>query len=28
MSCEGDKKYPAPGRCPVCGMFLIAVPGA
>jgi len=24
MLCEGDKKYPAPGKCPVCGMNLIA----
>jgi hypothetical protein len=22
MKCEGDKTYPAPGRCPVCGMNL------
>jgi len=23
MHCEGDKTYDAPGRCPVCGMFLV-----
>lgn len=23
MLCEGDKKYPAPGDCPVCGMHLV-----
>lgn len=22
MKCEGDKTYPAPGKCPVCGMKL------
>jgi hypothetical protein len=22
MKCEGDKTYDAPGRCPVCGMYL------
>ena len=22
MLCEGDKKYPSPGNCPVCGMHL------
>ena len=22
MKCEGEKTYDAPGRCPVCGMFL------
>jgi len=22
MKCEGDKTYPEPGRCPVCGMHL------
>lgn len=22
MKCEGDKTYNAPGRCPVCGMYL------
>ena len=22
MHCEGDKTYDAPGKCPVCGMFL------
>jgi len=26
MLCEGDKKYPAPGNCPVCGMHLVKVP--
>lgn len=25
MKCEGDKTYDEPGRCPVCGMFLIPV---
>lgn len=23
MHCEGDKKYPKPGDCPVCGMHLV-----
>ncbi len=23
MLCEGDKKYPKPGDCPVCGMHLV-----
>ncbi|HZY79892.1 MAG TPA: copper-translocating P-type ATPase [Cyclobacteriaceae bacterium] len=23
MLCEGDKKYPEPGNCPVCGMHLV-----
>ncbi len=23
MLCEGEKKYSEPGRCPVCGMFLV-----
>src|SRR5882762_3586374 len=23
MLCEGDKKYPKPGNCPVCGMHLV-----
>jgi heavy metal translocating P-type ATPase len=23
MLCEGDKKYPRPGNCPVCGMHLV-----
>lgn len=27
MHCEGDKTYPAPGNCPVCGMDLVAQPG-
>jgi Cu2+-exporting ATPase len=27
MLCEGDKKYPAPGNCPVCGMYLVATSG-
>jgi Cu(I)/Ag(I) efflux system membrane fusion protein len=22
MKCEGEKTYPAPGKCPVCGMNL------
>ena len=22
MKCEGHKTYDAPGRCPVCGMYL------
>ena len=22
MKCEGEKTYPAPGQCPVCGMDL------
>jgi Cu(I)/Ag(I) efflux system membrane fusion protein len=22
MKCEGDKTYPNPGKCPVCGMAL------
>ncbi|WP_423127555.1 heavy metal-binding domain-containing protein [Gaoshiqia sp. Z1-71] len=22
MKCEGQKTYDAPGRCPVCGMYL------
>lgn len=26
MLCEGDKKYPKPGNCPVCGMHLVKVP--
>lgn len=26
MLCEGDKKYPKPGNCPVCGMHLEKVP--
>lgn len=25
MRCEGDKTYPAPGDCPVCGMHLVKV---
>ncbi|MCC6815890.1 MAG: heavy metal translocating P-type ATPase [Saprospiraceae bacterium] len=25
MHCEGDKTYDNPGRCPVCGMFLVEV---
>lgn len=25
MRCEGDKTYPEPGDCPVCGMSLLAV---
>ena len=25
MLCEGDKKYPQPGDCPVCGMHLVKV---
>lgn len=28
MLCEGDKKYSQPGRCPVCGMYLVKVPVA
>lgn len=24
MNCEGDKTYPEPGSCPVCGMGLVA----
>jgi Cu2+-exporting ATPase len=27
MHCEGDKTYPEPGRCPVCGMNLVPVKG-
>lgn len=27
MKCEGDKTYPEPGRCPVCGMYLVPVKG-
>ncbi len=26
MGCEGDKTYPEPGNCPVCGMNLVAKP--
>ncbi len=26
MQCEGDKTYPAPGNCPVCGMPLVEQP--
>lgn len=26
MHCEGDKTYPAPGDCPVCGMDLVEQP--
>ncbi len=26
MQCEGDKTYPDPGDCPVCGMDLVALP--
>lgn len=26
MLCEGEKKYSAPGKCPVCGMNLVKVP--
>ena len=25
MECEGDKRYDAPGTCPVCGMDLVEV---
>lgn len=25
MECEGDKRYPEPGSCPVCGMELVEV---
>ncbi|HKJ41736.1 MAG TPA: heavy metal-binding domain-containing protein [Sunxiuqinia sp.] len=25
MKCEGDKTYDAPGKCPVCGMYLAPV---
>ena len=25
MLCEGDKKYPGPGNCPVCGMHLVPI---
>ncbi len=25
MECEGDKRYPEPGTCPVCGMDLVEV---
>lgn len=25
MRCEGDKTYPKPGDCPVCGMHLVKV---
>lgn len=25
MKCEGDKTYDQPGKCPVCGMDLVAV---
>ncbi len=28
MKCEGDKTYPDPGKCPVCGMALKPVAGA
>lgn len=28
MHCEGDKTYPEPGNCPVCGMDLIEQPVA
>lgn len=28
MKCEGEKTYPAPGQCPVCGMDLVAVNGS
>ncbi|HLF62188.1 MAG TPA: heavy metal-binding domain-containing protein [Saprospiraceae bacterium] len=28
MKCEGDKTYPGPGKCPVCGMALKPVAGA
>lgn len=27
MKCEGDKTYPQPGSCPVCGMHLTEVIG-
>lgn len=27
MHCEGEKAYNAPGRCPVCNMFLVPVSG-
>jgi Heavy metal binding domain len=26
MKCEGDKTYPEPGDCPVCGMSLVETP--
>ena len=26
MGCEGDKTYPEPGNCPVCGMNLVGKP--
>jgi Cu2+-exporting ATPase len=26
MQCEGDKTYPGPGHCPVCGMDLVEQP--
>lgn len=26
MRCEGDKTYPGPGDCPVCGMDLVPLP--
>jgi Cu2+-exporting ATPase len=25
MHCEGDRVYDKPGRCPVCGMYLVPV---
>lgn len=25
MKCEGSKTYTEPGRCPICGMFLVAM---
>jgi hypothetical protein len=25
MGCEGDKRYDAPGNCPVCNMNLVSV---
>ena len=28
MQCEGDKTYPKPGDCPVCGMDLVPVAGS
>ncbi|MDP2815896.1 MAG: heavy metal-binding domain-containing protein, partial [Rectinemataceae bacterium] len=27
MRCEGNKTYPLPGDCPVCGMHLVKVIG-
>jgi len=27
MKCEGDKTYDKPGKCPKCGMNLVAVNG-